>query len=40
MELPKLQKVDPNKPKKKKILLLSDDFRFINKENNIVWREN
>ena len=28
MELPKLQKVDPNKAKKKKILLLSDDFRL------------
>ena len=28
MELPKLQKFDPNKPKKKKILLLSDDFRL------------
>ena len=28
MELPKLQKVDPNKPKKKKILLLADDFRL------------
>ena len=28
MELPKLQKIDPNKPKKKKILLLSDDFRL------------
>jgi hypothetical protein len=28
MELPKLQKFDPNKTKKKKILLLSDDFRL------------
>jgi glycosyltransferase involved in cell wall biosynthesis len=28
MELPKLRKVDPNKPKKKKILLLSDDLRL------------
>ena len=28
MELPKLQKVDPNKPVKKKILLLADDFRL------------
>jgi hypothetical protein len=28
MELPKLQKFDPNKPKKKKILLLSDDLRM------------
>lgn len=28
MELPKLQKFDPNKPKKKKILLLGDDFRL------------
>ena len=28
MELPKLKKVDPNKPKKKKILLLSDDLRL------------
>jgi glycosyltransferase involved in cell wall biosynthesis len=28
MELPKLQKIDPNKPAKKKILLLSDDFRL------------
>ena len=28
MELPKLRKVDPNAPKKKKILLLSDDFRL------------
>ena len=28
MELPKLQKVTPNKPKKKKILLLGDDFRL------------
>jgi glycosyltransferase involved in cell wall biosynthesis len=28
MELPKLQKFDPNKPKKKKILLLADDFRL------------
>ena len=26
MELPKLQKIDPNKPQKKKILLLGDDF--------------
>lgn len=29
MELPKLRKVDPNKPKKKKILLLSDDIRMF-----------
>jgi len=28
MQLPKLQKIDPNKPKKKKILLLADDFRL------------
>jgi hypothetical protein len=28
MELPKLQKIDPNKPKKRKILLLADDFRL------------
>jgi hypothetical protein len=28
MELPKLHKIDPNKPKKKKILLLADDFRL------------
>jgi glycosyltransferase involved in cell wall biosynthesis len=28
MELPKLQKIDPNKPAKKKILLLADDFRL------------
>ena len=28
MELPKLKKIDPNKPKKKKILLLADDFRL------------
>jgi len=28
MELPKLQKIDPNKPQKKKILLLGDDFRL------------
>ena len=28
MQLPKLQKFDPNKPKKKKILLLADDFRL------------
>tara|TARA_R100001594_G_scaffold65933_1_gene100265 strand:+ start:895 stop:2340 length:1446 start_codon:yes stop_codon:yes gene_type:complete len=28
LKLPKLQKVDPNKPKKKKILLLSDDLRM------------
>jgi len=27
LELPKLKKIDPNKPKKKKILLLSDDLR-------------
>ena len=26
MELPKLQKIDPNKPQKKKILLLGDDL--------------
>ena len=28
MELPKLQKFDPNKTPKKKILLLGDDFRL------------
>jgi len=28
MELPALKKIDPNKPTKKKILLLSDDFRL------------
>ena len=28
IKLPKLQKVDPNKPKKKKILLLADDLRM------------
>ena len=28
MELTKLQKIDPNKPAKKKILLLGDDFRL------------
>lgn len=28
MELPTLKKIDPNKPTKKKILLLSDDFRL------------
>jgi len=28
LNLPKLRKVDPNKPKKKKILLLSDDMRM------------
>ena len=28
MSLPRLKKVDPNKPKKKKILLLGDDFRL------------
>ncbi len=28
MELPKLKKLDPTKPKKKKILLLADDFRL------------
>ena len=28
MELPKLQKIDTNKPAKKKILLLADDFRL------------
>jgi len=27
-QLPKLKKIDPNKPKKKKILLLSDDLRM------------
>ena len=27
IKLPKLKKIDPNKPKKKKILLLSDDLR-------------
>lgn len=29
MELPKLKKIDPNKVKKKKILLLSDDIRLF-----------
>ncbi len=29
IKLPKLRKVDPNKPKKKKILLLSDDMRLF-----------
>jgi glycosyltransferase involved in cell wall biosynthesis len=29
MELPKLKKIDPNKVKKKKILLLSDDIRMF-----------
>jgi glycosyltransferase involved in cell wall biosynthesis len=28
MQLPKLKKIDPNNPKKKKILLLADDFRL------------
>ena len=28
LQLPKLKKVDPNKPKKKKILLMSDDLRL------------
>jgi glycosyltransferase involved in cell wall biosynthesis len=28
MELPKLRKIDPNRPAKKKILLLADDFRL------------
>ena len=28
MKLPKLQKINPNKRKKKKILLLSDDLRM------------
>ena len=28
IQLPKLKKIDPNKPKKKKILLLSDDLRM------------
>ena len=28
MQLPKLQKVDPTRPAKKKILLLADDFRL------------
>ena len=28
MQLPKLKKIDPNKPKKKKIVLLADDFRL------------
>ena len=28
IELPKLKKIDPNKPKKKKILLLADDLRM------------
>ena len=28
IQLPKLRKIDPNKPKKKKILLLSDDMRM------------
>ena len=29
IKLPKLRKIDPNKPKKKKILLLSDDLRMF-----------
>ena len=29
LKLPKLRKIDPNKPKKKKILLLSDDLRLF-----------
>ena len=28
IKLPRLRKIDPNKPKKKKILLLSDDLRM------------
>ena len=28
IKLPRLRKIDPNKPKKKKILLLSDDLRL------------
>ncbi len=28
IKLPKLRKIDSNKPKKKKILLLSDDLRM------------
>tara|TARA_R110002074_G_scaffold189543_1_gene355373 strand:+ start:804 stop:1223 length:420 start_codon:yes stop_codon:yes gene_type:complete len=28
IKLPKLRKIDPNKPKKKKILLMSDDLRM------------
>ena len=28
IKLPKLRKIDPNRPKKKKILLLSDDLRM------------
>lgn len=28
IKLPKLRKIDPNKPKKKKILLLADDLRM------------
>ena len=28
VKLPKLKKINPNKPKKKKILLLSDDLRM------------
>jgi len=28
LQLPKLRKIDPNKPKKKKILLLADDLRL------------
>ena len=28
IQLPKLRKIDPNRPKKKKILLLSDDLRM------------
>ena len=28
IKLPKLRKLDPNKPKKKRILLLSDDLRM------------
>jgi len=28
LKLPKLRKIDPNRPKKKKIILLSDDLRL------------
>ena len=28
IKLPRLRKIDPNKPKKKKILLLADDLRM------------
>ena len=52
MELPKLKKIDLSKPKKKKILLLSDDLRLhsgvgtmskelvLNSCNQYDWVEN